>query len=118
MGNALEVALVLDNTGSMKKDDKETALRQAVQELVDSVMAGQADVKVAVVPFSQYVNVGVENRNAPWLEVVTLQASVTWTGCVRSRLLPLEVSVAGRKPPTPSWHNKHGCHPITFARGP
>ncbi len=99
MGNGLEVALVLDNTGSMKKDGKEPALRQAVRELVDSVMAEQADVKVAVVPFSQYVNVGVENRNAPWLKVGTIQASETWTGCVRSRPLPLDES--DRRPQTP-----------------
>ena len=91
MGNPLEVALVLDNTGSMA-GSKEAALRKAGRELVDTVMVDQADVKVAVVPFSQYVNVGVQNRTAPWLKLGSIPASETWAGCVRSRLQPLDVT--------------------------
>jgi hypothetical protein len=100
MGNPLEVALVLDNTGSMA-GSKEAALRKAGRELVDTVMVDQADVKVAVVPFSQYVNVGVGNGTAPWLAVTALPALVTWAGCVRSRPQPLDVSDRSPEIPYP-----------------
>jgi Flp pilus assembly protein TadG len=89
--NPLEVALVLDNTGSMA-GAREAALRKAVRELIDTLMIDLADVKVAVVPFSQYVNVGVEYRTAPWLKLHAIPADETWIGCVRSRVLPLDVT--------------------------
>ena len=45
---------MLDNTGSMA-GAKEAALRKAAQDLIETVMIDQGDVKVALVPFSQYV---------------------------------------------------------------
>jgi Flp pilus assembly protein TadG len=100
MGNPLEVALVLDNTGSMR-GTKEAALHNAARELVDAVMVDQADVNVAVVPFSQYVNVGTTNRDAPWLKVAPDSADVIWVGCVRSRPQPLDVSDQSPEIPYP-----------------
>lgn len=60
-GRALEVALVLDNTGSMRYDM--TALRNAANDLADDLYdlapSGNPDmVKVAVVPYVGTVNVG------------------------------------------------------------
>jgi von Willebrand factor type A domain len=56
-------------------------------------------VKVAVVPFSQYVNVGVENRAASWLKLSDIPADQTWVGCVRSRLLGIDtIDGAPEKP--------------------
>jgi Flp pilus assembly protein TadG len=99
-GNPLEVALVLDNTGSMA-GTKETALRKASRELVDTVMIDQADVQVAVVPFAQYVNVGVENRSAPWLKWDVIPSWATWKGCVGSRPQPLNMSDRSPEVPYP-----------------
>lgn len=66
---SLEVALVLDNTYSMT-GAKLTALKNAATELVDTVMADTDNqVKVSLVPFSQYVNVGLSRRAAVWLDV-------------------------------------------------
>ncbi|MEM6415235.1 MAG: vWA domain-containing protein [Pseudomonadota bacterium] len=64
----LEAVLVLDNTGSMK-GSRLTALKNASNAFVDSVMTEGANSKVGVVPFSTYVNVGRANMNAPWLQV-------------------------------------------------
>jgi Flp pilus assembly protein TadG len=100
MGNPLEVALVLDNTGSMA-GSKEAALRKAGRELVDTVMVDQADVKVAVVPFAQYVNVGVQNRTAPWLKWEAIPSWATWKGCVGSRPQPLNMSDRSPEVPYP-----------------
>ena len=56
----LEVALILDNTGSMKGGKLES-LRNASQDLVDilfQVPELQANLKVGIVPYSASVNVG------------------------------------------------------------
>jgi Flp pilus assembly protein TadG len=76
--NKLEVALVLDNTGSMDgylgAVKKITALKTAAQSLVDvlAAAAGRATetdaVKVAVVPFSMTVNVGSAFQGQSWLK--------------------------------------------------
>ena len=66
-----EVALVLDNTGSMsgaKLDALKTAARDLVESLYETPSADQ-NIKVALVPFAQYVNVGIANRNSPWMDV-------------------------------------------------
>ena len=70
--NALELALVLDNTASMNSEGRMEALKVSAKNLVstvlDSVPAG-AYVKIGIVPFSNYVNVGLPNRNKSWLDV-------------------------------------------------
>lgn len=79
--NTLEVALVLDNSGSMdytgtgtgKK--RMTLLKEAAAQLVDQ-MSKQAEqltqierpVQFAVVPFAASVNVGADNINASWMD--------------------------------------------------
>ena len=67
----VEVSLVLDNTGSMQ-GAKMDALKAAAKSLVDIAYMPQhasQNVRIGLVPFSQYVNVGMANRNAPWLSV-------------------------------------------------
>ncbi|OYW27880.1 MAG: pilus assembly protein TadG [Caulobacter sp. 12-67-6] len=76
--NKLEVALVLDNTGSMGSklgsgDKKIDALIDASKDLVDTLSAAAARasetdaVKIAVVPFSMTVNVGSTYSSANWI---------------------------------------------------
>ena len=69
--NKLEVALVLDTTASMNQPaTKMTSLKQAATDLVTKITADpKADVKIAVIPYGQYVNIGVANRNQPWVSV-------------------------------------------------
>ena len=66
-----EIALVLDTTGSMtgsKLDGAKAAAKQLVDE-VYSTPGASSRVKVGLVPFANYVNVGVSNRNQPWMSV-------------------------------------------------
>lgn len=74
---SIEVALVLDSTGSMS-GAKLTALKSAANLLVDELMpeAVNSDLKIAVVPFNRYVNIGMGNRNEPGLDI---EADYTWT---------------------------------------
>ena len=68
-GKLLEIALVLDNTYSMtgqKLADLKMATEELIKTFEDEV---DLDVKIALVPFSRYVNVGTQNRSASWLQV-------------------------------------------------
>jgi Flp pilus assembly protein TadG len=91
---ALEVALVLDNTGSMNKLGKMDALKQAAKSLIDAVQSapGGSNSSFALVPFNTQVNVGDGNRYASWLrfspgspEPKLDVNQATWTGCVADR---------------------------------
>lgn len=67
----LELALVLDTTESMA-GAKIDALKASAKALVDLAFAGPESattVKVSLVPFGNYVNVGMANRDASWMDV-------------------------------------------------
>ncbi len=114
--NKLEVALVLDNTGSMA-GTKLAALKTAANTLVD-ILFGKVEeldnVRVGLVPFSNAVNVGgsltaaqldISNPSALNTEHVTFDdggtasvsrifdtLKVSWRGCVRSRSEPYDLT--------------------------
>jgi Flp pilus assembly protein TadG len=71
-GQALELALVLDNTASMNSEGRLAALKVSAKSLVDKIITNKpagAYVKIGIVPFSNYVNVGLGNRNKSWIDV-------------------------------------------------
>ncbi len=83
----LEVAMVLDNTGSMNDFDKIGDLKTAATNLVNSLHSHpDADVRIGLVPFAQYVNVGAGNLGASWLDGGS--APGAFDGCVGSRDYP------------------------------
>ena len=114
---ALEIAMVLDNTGSMGWNGKIDALKDASKSLV-SILFGSETVhpklKIGLVPFSQGVNVGPSNADASWMDV-NAQSSIhgenfsgstnifdlynqidnaSWAGCVESRPAPYDTNDA------------------------
>ena len=67
----LNLALVLDNTGSMASSDKMTNLKIAAHNLLTTLKNAAktpGDIKVAIVPFATDVNVGTGYVNAPWID--------------------------------------------------
>lgn len=65
----VELAMVLDTTGSMA-GAKIAALQTAATNLNNTLFSipnATTNVKVAVVPFTDYVNIGLADRNAAWL---------------------------------------------------
>ena len=90
----LEMALVLDNTASMASEGRIDALKKAAASLVDKVMDAQQNgmyVKVGLIPFADYVNVGLKNRSKSWMnvpadytEVVKNVCSVSYPNAVYS----------------------------------
>lgn len=71
----VEMALVLDNTWSMSESaggggSKISVLKTAAKSLVTTVLAaGGTNVKIGIVPFADYVNVGTGNRGQSWISV-------------------------------------------------
>ncbi len=97
---ALEVALVLDNTGSMSRLGKMDALKEAAKNLLDTIQvaAGNVNASFALVPFNTQVNVGMANSTASWLRFTPGSpepnldvTSAAWTGCVSDRDQPEDV---------------------------
>jgi Mg-chelatase subunit ChlD len=85
--NALEVALVLDNTGSME-GQKLTDLKGAAMDLIGVLFDNNSNfskLAIGVVPFSEYVNIGVATPTHGWLDNVTYPPGSVWEGCVGSR---------------------------------
>ncbi|MEQ9447504.1 MAG: pilus assembly protein, partial [Rhodospirillaceae bacterium] len=71
MGKKLEVALVLDNTGSMGSGGRMTVLKAAAKDLIDTVSTAAltpGDVKVSIVPFNVDVKVVTSYENANWIK--------------------------------------------------
>ena len=130
--NKLEVALVLDNTGSMGSNlgsggKKIDALIDASKDLVDTLAtaaarASETDaVKISVVPFSMTVNVGSSHSSASWLTgtlpsdygpdvfessqnrfTLFTRMDTPWKGCVESRPDPYDISDASPTSTTPA----------------
>jgi Flp pilus assembly protein TadG len=67
----LNLALALDNTGSMSSSGKMTALKEAAHNLLDTLKKAEktpGDIKVSIVPFAVDVNVGTDNVDAGWID--------------------------------------------------
>lgn len=82
----LELALVLDNTGSMSGSPL-SSLKSAANTLVDTLFGDDAvaeNLYVGIVPFSQTVNVG--SSHTDWLATGALSSRdwgpTSWGGCV------------------------------------
>src|SRR5712671_5487835 len=78
-GAKMQVALALDNTGSMAEYNKIGSLKSATHALLDQLKAAASnpnDINVAIVPFAKDVNVGASaNVNAPWIDWTTWNAN-------------------------------------------
>ncbi len=67
---AMDVALVLDTTFSMSENNKIGGLKVAANNLLNTFdELDNENLRVSVVPFAQYVNVGLSRRNENWLDV-------------------------------------------------
>jgi Flp pilus assembly protein TadG len=85
----LEVALALDNTGSMANNGKLAQLKTAAHNLLTTLQAAAkqpGDVKVAIIPFDTGVNVGTGYKDEFWIDYTVKSIKKSqWTGCVMDR---------------------------------
>ena len=104
--NTVELALALDNTGSMAQSGKLPALKQAVNRLLDVLEKASPEpdaFKVSIVPFTTQVNLGTAARGADWLgfnlsgiNLSQLVDMAGWGGCVIDRDKPYDVDASQR----------------------
>ncbi|HEV2531610.1 vWA domain-containing protein [Phenylobacterium sp.] len=131
-GNQLEIALVLDNTGSMA-GTKLSNLQTAANNFIDSMSQAATQsgdpnaIKISLVPFSNTVRIGSTFRNAAWIDqsgtspinnqifadstgapiwanrfTLLTQMGVTWAGCVESRQAPYDIQDTAPSSATPA----------------
>jgi Flp pilus assembly protein TadG len=88
----LELALALDNTGSMASNSKMTELKKAAKTLLDILKVAakkEGDVKVSIVPFDTTVKIGKSHKDANWLDFTVKNIDKDdWEGCVIDRSWP------------------------------
>jgi Flp pilus assembly protein TadG len=63
----IELVLVLDTTFSMT-GSRISTLKSAARDLVDELMKGKK-VRIGIVPFARYVNIGMQNRREPGFNI-------------------------------------------------
>jgi Flp pilus assembly protein TadG len=116
-GDRVEVAMALDNSGSMS-GTKIQALKQAAKDAVGIIFSGSDsadDVRIGLVPFAASVKVGTNQNNANWLYKgseaalsyplfsdgtgksrfdVLADMGQSWAGCVEARPAPYDTNDA------------------------
>jgi Flp pilus assembly protein TadG len=96
----IEVALVLDNTGSMGSFGRLEELKKAATHFVNTledVSENVKSVKISIVPFNNRVKVGTSNSGASWLDFSGVSSS-QWNGCVNERGRPYNTNDAAYRP--------------------
>jgi len=102
----LEIALALDNTGSMAFSNKMSNLKTAAHNLLTTLRNASktaGDIKVAIIPFDTTVNLGVGYVNNSWFDTDSIGCNGKagngcnstawknhWEGCVRDRTYPYD----------------------------
>ena len=74
----LNLALVLDNTGSMASSNKMSNLKSAAHNLLTTLQNAAKqpeDIKVSIVPFATDVNVGTDYVDASWIDWTEWEAA-------------------------------------------
>ena len=90
----LEVALVLDSTGSMAQFDRMVELKKAAKALLDELQSSEAGlVKIGIVPFDVNVRVATSYKTASWFKS-DWWISWFWNGCIADRDQSNDVSDA------------------------
>lgn len=92
--STLEVALVLDNTGSMAWSGKIGQLRTSATDLVNTLFGTQTtatNLKIGIIPFVTTVNIGT--ANSAYINNLGgyNYSPDTWKGCVKERAYPNDV---------------------------
>ncbi|HEY5795788.1 MAG TPA: pilus assembly protein [Bosea sp. (in: a-proteobacteria)] len=105
--NTVELALVLDNTGSMASSNKMTELKKASLDLLKILKEASTatdQIRVSVIPFATQVRLPTTYKVAPWLRFDLTKGSgknkqtispANWEGCISDRDKPYDVSDAG-----------------------
>jgi len=117
----LELAMALDNTGSMASSQKMANLKTAAHSLLATLKTAakkDGDVKVAIIPFDTTVKIGTGYKDQAWFDVscsalgnpngcTSSNWKNYWEGCVRDRTYPYDT-----QDDTPNANNAATLFPI------
>jgi len=85
----LEIALVLDNSGSMAGSRLNNLVKatNSLLNILESNVIHTGDVKVSIVPFDRVVKASKSYQGSAWLDLsrVTSHSVVDWDGCIIDR---------------------------------
>jgi len=112
----LELALALDNTGSMAWSNKMSNLKTAAKNLLTTLKTAakkDGDVKVAIIPFDTTVKIGAGYKDEAWFDVSCSALGspsgcnsstwkTYWEGCVRDRTYPYDAQDTAPNSGTPA----------------
>lgn len=123
-GGTMEIALVVDNSGSMD-GSRIASLKTAARDLVKTLYGSQnfhPTIQIGIVPFAATVNVGAQYKNASWMDTNGVSSihynnmdsedytrfelydelkNISWEGCVEARPYPLDVQDTAPSAGTP-----------------
>lgn len=80
----INLALVLDTTDSMYGDNIRD-LKVAAKEMVKIMGESESSVRMAVIPFGKYVNVGMKNKRSHWIDTSQDGTSREYEHCYNER---------------------------------
>ncbi len=100
--NRIELAMVLDNTGSMATSGKMDELKKASLSLIDTMQRASTEagqIRVSIVPFATQVRLANSHRDENWLRfnpsdsnpLLAIRRS-DWQGCISDRDEPLDTA--------------------------
>lgn len=94
----IELALVLDNTWSMRYLNRLPSLKTASRNLLSALRDAAPDddtIRVSIIPFDQRVRVDANaNRFAPWISFASENQRNRWRGFIEDRDYPYDVNAA------------------------
>lgn len=100
----MEIAFVLDNTGSMASNNKMPLLKIAMRKFLNKLQASvktPGEVKVALVPFDTKVKIDpVFAGGKAWMRQSLTNLS-GWTGCIEDRVQPYDTNATTPATMTP-----------------
>ena len=115
-GVGLELAMALDNTGSMLSSNNIATLRTASQQLIDDLFAKTtttSQLRISIVPYVTAVNLppplaqkaGFLTTSSPlaWDSSQSLTTSTGWKGCVMEPAYPNDMAEATGTGANPKW---------------
>lgn len=98
----MDIALALDITQSMADTGNLDDLKFAVSDMLDILQDSPGETRVSVVPYNQYVNVGVDKATEPWLSVgptVKIQKPVSKDSPIYANRIPPTCYDTGERRP-------------------
>jgi len=124
--NTIELALVLDNTGSMSSSNKMTELKKASNTLLttlENTNTEPGQIRVSLVPFASQVRLPNSYRDESWLKFTPSSTDprlaikkADWNGCISDRDEPYDIKDGTPSADTATRYPGANCESSSLSR--